>query len=85
MQMICFMSYRVPFFLGHARVDADGWKITFNEQLVQPSRSAYTFDKYHNLIEIQCIKQVIQFTVFLQLAQFDVVLPRTIVRNDTEG
>jgi len=56
-------------------MDANRGEITLHEQLVQLSCSAHTFNKDNNLIEVQCIKKIVQLPIFLQLSQFDVVLP----------
>ena len=71
-----------PFFLRHARVNANRWKVTLHKQLVQLSSSSDTFDEDNNLIEVQCIQQIIQLPVLLQLTQFDVVLLFAIPIND---
>lgn len=64
----------LPLFLRHARVDAYRGKVTLHQQLIQLRCPINTFDKNNNLIEVQCIKKVVQLPIFLHLAQFDVVL-----------
>jgi len=44
---------------------ADGWEVTFNQQLVQLCSSANTLDKNNYLVEVQSIKKIIQLPVLL--------------------
>ena len=63
-----------PFFLGHPRMDADWREVALAKQLIQFCSSANTLHKYHNLVEIKSIQQIVQFPVLLCLAKFYVVL-----------
>lgn len=59
-------------------MDAYRWEVAFDKQFIQFSRSANTFNKNDNLVKVQCVKKVVQFPVFLQVGQLDVMLPRQV-------
>lgn len=58
-------------------MNADRWEVALHKQLIQLCSPSNTFNKYNNLVEIQCIKKIIQLPVLLKLAQLDVVLSGT--------
>ncbi len=70
-----------PLFLWHARVDTNGRKVALHQQLIQLRSTAHTLHKDHNLIEVECIQQVIELPIFLHLAQLDVVLDNAYAPN----
>jgi hypothetical protein len=55
-------------------VDTNGRKVALHQQLIQLRSTAHALHKDHNLIEVECIQQVIELPIFLHLAQLDVVL-----------
>lgn len=56
---------QIPFFLGHARMDANWREVALHKKLVQLSSSTYTLDEDDNLIEIQSVQQIIQLAILL--------------------
>jgi hypothetical protein len=52
-------SDHIPFFLGHARMDADCREVALTKQLVQLCCPANALHKYHNLIEIKSIQEIV--------------------------
>jgi hypothetical protein len=49
----------IPFFLRHARMDADCREVAFAKQLVQLCCPANALHKYHNLVEIKGIQEIV--------------------------
>ena len=65
---------RLPFFLRETSVDGDGWEIAFTQQSVQFGCSTDTLDKDDDLVELQGVEQVVEFTILLSFLETDVVL-----------
>ncbi len=55
-------------------MDTDGRKVALHQQFIQLCSTAHALHKDHNLIEVECIQQVIELPILLHLAQLDVVL-----------
>lgn len=64
----------LPFFLRETAVDGDGWEIAFAQQSIQFGCSTDTLDKDDDLVEFQCVEQVVEFTVLLSFVETDKVL-----------
>lgn len=68
----------IPLLLGNTRVHCDRREVTLLEQLVQFCSSLSALHKDNGLVELQLIKQLIEFAVLLLLIQLDVVLLKTV-------
>ena len=55
-------------------MDGDGWEIAFTQQSVQFGCSTDALDKDDDLVELQCVEQVVEFTILLSFRETDVVL-----------
>ena len=55
-------------------MDGYGWEIAFAQQSVQFGCSTDTLDKDDDLVEFQCVEQVVEFTVLLSFVETDKVL-----------
>jgi len=66
------------FFLVHASVDIDGWKVLVFEELVQSNASLNRFDEDNDLVEFEGVQEVKQFSVLFLFLEVDKVLSETV-------
>lgn len=71
--MVC-----LPFFLGNARVDSDGWEVALSQELVELGGSESALDEDDNLIEFESIEQVVQLPILLAFTKFEIILLKTV-------
>ena len=68
----------LPLLLAHTRVDCNGWEFAFTQELVEFGGSDCALDENDDLVELELIKQLIEFSVLLLFVQLDVVLLKTV-------
>lgn len=68
----------LPLLLVYARVNCNAGEVAIDENIVElgtPNCAPYEDD---DLVEGECVEEIIQLSVFLRLAKFDVVLVQTV-------
>lgn len=63
-----------PFFLADTGVDGDAGEVAFAKYFVQLGGSESALDEDDNLIELECVEEIIQLAVLLPFAKLDKVL-----------
>mmetsp|Transcript_23900 Transcript_23900/g.56458 ORF Transcript_23900/g.56458 Transcript_23900/m.56458 type:complete len:273 (+) Transcript_23900:96-914(+) len=66
------------FLLLHSTVDTDRREVTFSQQTVQFLGTRNFTDEDNDLVELECVKQVVQLTVLVSLVQLGVVQAKTV-------
>jgi hypothetical protein len=57
---------------------SDAGEVAFTEDLVEFGGSESALDEDDDLVELESVKEVAQFSILLSLAEFDVVLLETV-------
>ena len=68
----------VPFFLADPGMHCSTGETTFPKDLVQFGSPTSALDENNDLVELEVIQQLVQLTILLRLAEFDVELLETV-------
>ncbi len=55
-------------------MDGDGREITFTQQSIQFRSSTDRFDENNDLVEFQCVEEVVELTILLGFGKTNIVL-----------